>query len=406
MRVIVHDFSGHPFQAELSRQLATNGNEVEHVFSGQYESGKGHLAVGPDDAAGLSFRGITLDMPFEKYSPISRLKFERAYAKAWIKQLKESPVDCIVACNIPLTTLFRFARFAKKRGQTWVFWHQDIYSFALSDELRRKVPRPFSSLGAKFLVWMEKYCARNANHVVAIGPAFEEIYDDWGVPSDRVSVIPNWAPLAEVFPVPRDNPQAANIFTTERLRLLYAGTIGRKHNPQLLVELLHSAAAASIDVELTIVSQGEAADDLAKMAADDPSLAMRVLPFQDAEILPQVLGSADVLVALLEPDATRFSIPSKVLTYMAAGRPILGLMPSDNPAALDITATGGFVAEPTKAGAHASTAWLAELANGTTSIREIGERTRSVAEQKFDVESVAHEFGSIMSGSNEAVSQR
>ena len=94
MRVIVHDFSGHPFQAELSRQLASNGNEVEHVFSGQYESGKGHLAVGPDDAAGLSFRGITLDMPFEKYSPISRLKFERAYAKAWIKQLKESaPVD-------------------------------------------------------------------------------------------------------------------------------------------------------------------------------------------------------------------------------------------------------------------------------------------------------------------------
>ena len=72
-----------------------------------------------------------------------------------------------------------------------------------------------------------------------------------------------------------------------------------------------------------------------------------MLPFQPAEDLPSVLSSADVLVALLEPDATKFSIPSKVLSYMAAGRPIVGLMPSDNPAAADITDCGGMVTDPT-----------------------------------------------------------
>lgn len=164
-----------------------------------------------------------------------------------------------------------------------------------------------------------------------------------------------------------------------------------------MVELLQSAAAASVDVEMTIVSQGVAADDLTQMAADEPDLAMRVLPFQAAEVLPHVLGSADVLVALLEPDATRFSIPSKVLTYMAAGRPILGLMPTDNPAAEDITATGGFVDAPTAAGANAAAHWLAELAGHPDAVQEIGERARKVAEQKFDVAAVTREFEGIMS---------
>ena len=63
---------------------------------------------------------------------------------------------------------------------------------------------------------------------------------------------------------------------------------------------------------------------------------MRLLPFQPAEQLSEVLGSGDVLVALLEPGASKFSIPSKVLSYLAAGRPVLGIMPADNPAAVDI----------------------------------------------------------------------
>ena len=33
MHIQVHDFSGHPFQAELSRELATRGHSVDHVYS-------------------------------------------------------------------------------------------------------------------------------------------------------------------------------------------------------------------------------------------------------------------------------------------------------------------------------------------------------------------------------------
>lgn len=398
MLVILHDFSGHPFQAELSRQLADDGYTVDHVFSEQYVSGKGHLSRQPGDSEGLTFTAIDMGTPFEKYSPLKRLRFERAYAKEWIRRLKESPADCVIACNLPLIALARFARYARKQKLPWILWHQDIYSFALRDELRRKLPRPIAAIGGRYLIRMEARCARAARHVVAIGDAFEGVYTSWKIPPERVSVIPNWAPLDKVFPVARDNPRSASLFGAagERLRLLYAGTLGRKHNPLLLVELLDAAEERGTPASLVVVSEGEAADDLAAMATKRPDLQLSVLPFQPAADLPDVLGSADVLVALLEEDATMFSIPSKVLTYMAAGRPILGLMPADNPAAMDITSSGGFVAEPRSSGARSSAAWIQSLHADPALVASVGRQTRAVAEEKFDVVKVGNQFAEII----------
>ena len=397
MRIVLHDFSGHPFQAELSRKLASRGHTVEHVFSEQYVSGKGHLEREDGDADTLTFTGITLGRPFKKYSPLSRLRFERAYARHWIKRLETQQVDRVVACNIPLFALVLFARYARRRRLPWVYWHQDIYSFAIADEIRRRLPGPVAAVGVRFIIGLEKWCARRAAHLVAIGPAFTEVYDEWGIEPSRASVIPNWAPLQDVYPVERDNRRTADLFDADAdLRLLYAGTLGRKHNPLLLVDLLRTIRATGIEAALTVVSEGEPADELAAIARREPGLSMRVLPFQPADDLPEVLGSADVLVALLEPDATKFSIPSKVLSYMAAGRPVLGLMPGDNPAAIDIHASGGFVTEPTSEAAERATTWLVDLAKDPEAVEVIGRRTRVVAEQKFEAESIADSFEAVI----------
>lgn len=396
MKVTVHDFSGHPFQAELSRKLAGAGHQVEHLSSVQYVSGKGHLERQPGDSTDLVFTGISVDVPFKKYSPLARGRFERRYARAWIKRLKADPPEIVVACNLPLISMFLFARYARRVGLPFVMWHQDVYSSGLADELRRKFPWPVARLGGSVFEKMEAYCARNAAHVVAIGDAFQELYPTWNVASENVSVIHNWAPLDKIYPVGRTNRLSGLLFDDETsLRLVYAGTIGRKHNPQLLIDLLRTALDNGIPVALAVISQGEAADDLAGYGRAQ-GLPLRVLPFQPADNLPDVLSSADVLVALLEPDATRFSIPSKVLSYMAAGRPILGLMPRDNPAAADILQTGGHVAAPDSDGAKRCVAWLSELHQDRDLVVSIGRRSREIAEQKFDINKVAGQFERIL----------
>ncbi len=394
--VVVHDFSGHPFQAELSRKLSERGFAVEHLSASQYVSGKGHLERQSGDAATLTFVSISLHQPFRKYAPMSRLRWERAYGRAWVEKLRQSRPTAVIACNLPLFSLWEFARHARRAELPWIMWHQDIYSHGMAGELSRRFPRPIARLGARLLSAIEARIVRSASHVVAIGDAFTKVYDEWGVHPDRVDVVPNWAPLDKIYPVERSNRRSSLLFPDNPdFRLVYAGTLGRKHNPVLLPHLVEQLRARGVDAQLAVVSEGEGAELVASSAAAAAG-NVTILGFQPADDLPEVLGSADVLVALLEPDATMFSIPSKVLSYMAAGRPIVGLIPADNPAAIDIVAAGGFVAKPDAIGITSAADWLVALAADRGRITAIGAATRERAEQQFDAEQVGDRFATMI----------
>lgn len=63
MRLNIHDFSGHPFQVQLSRELAGRGHFVVHGFSPQFVTGRGRLELEPTDPENLRIEGITCSRP-------------------------------------------------------------------------------------------------------------------------------------------------------------------------------------------------------------------------------------------------------------------------------------------------------------------------------------------------------
>ncbi|MFZ3415724.1 glycosyltransferase [Arthrobacter sp. 3Tela_A] len=397
MRLQVHDFSGHPFQAELSRELAARGHSVDHVYSAQYSSGKGVLERTDSDPALLSFSPLDSGTPFQKYSALGRLKFEQAYARTWLEHNRRSAPECIVACNVPLFALDQFRRAAVRSRQPWLLWHQDLFSNAISEELARRLPAPAAGSGSALVRRIEAGIVRSASQVVAIGEEFRLAYRRWGLDTGHVSVIPNWAPLEEIVPRPRSNAwAAANLPAEPELRLLYAGTLGRKHNPLLLSDLLRSALAAGLPARLIVASEGEGIEMLRADLLKDPDLPVTLLPFQPAADLPDMLGSADVLVTILEPEASRFSIPSKVLSSLAAGRPLLGLMPEDNPAAADILAAEGYVGPPTEFGVAGAVVWLRSLNQDPAAAERLGAKGRELAESRFGIVPIADRFEAVL----------
>jgi glycosyltransferase involved in cell wall biosynthesis len=101
-----------------------------------------------------------------------------------------------------------------------------------------------------------------------------------------------------------------------------------------------------------------------------------------------------VLTAVIERDAGAFSVPSKVLSYLCAGRPILLAAPGANLVAKTVTTIGaGSVADPDD-----QNAWLAAAANliAEPALRaRMGAAGRAYAEANFDLDRVADRFEAI-----------
>jgi glycosyltransferase involved in cell wall biosynthesis len=214
-----------------------------------------------------------------------------------------------------------------------------------------------------------------------------------------VRVIPNWAPLDELVPGERDNAWSRRQnLPAEPIRIMYAGTLGRKHNPLLLLELLNAVRAHGADAMLIVVSEGVGADDLKAAAGERPDV--RFLGYQRAEEMSDVLASADVMVALLEPDAAAFSVPSKVLSYLSAGRPTIALVPDGNPCADDVRAAGGCVSTPDASGARAAADWLTGTASDRAELSTLGQKARTLATQRFDMDRIGSEFEAVFAAAS------
>lgn len=403
MRLNIHDFSGHPFQVQLSRELAARGHEVVHGYSTQFVTGRGRLEVERDDPATLRIEGLACDRPMIKYSPVGRLRFELAYAAAWRAALERDPADVVVACNVPMFALDRMRRYFAEAEQPWVLWHQDLYSLGVGAEMSRKLPGVLAGTARGYAERIERAQVAEAHGVVAITDAMPEQYRRWGV-HRPVAVIPNWAPLDDIAPGPRDNPWArAHDLPDGPLRLMYAGTLGRKHNPLLLLQLLDAVQARGVDAVLIVASEGVGVNELATAARGRPDV--RLVGYQPAESFGEMLASADAVIALLEPDAAKFSVPSKVLSYLSAGRPIVGLMPKHNPAAADVAEAGGFVGTPTARGIVAASGWLQQNWSSGR-LAALGTRARTLAELRFDVSRIADRFETVLDGALVAAGAR
>jgi glycosyltransferase involved in cell wall biosynthesis len=390
LRVVVHDYVGHPFQAQLARALAARGHDVLHLHCASFVTGKGRVERVDGDPPGLEFGVVTLEGEFAKYDVPRRLAQEVRSGRDLSRRLAGFRPDVVLSSNAPLVVQAMLQRWCRRNGVGFVFWQQDVISAAARRVLGRR--SPIVGAGAESAVAiLERRLLRASDAVVVISDDFVPLLRRWGVEESRITVIENWGTLDELPPLPRDNDWSREQGLEGSFVLLYSGTLGFKHDPGLLLELARWARGA--DALVVVVSEGQGADWLAREGAGES--ALRLLPYQLYERLPEVLASADVLIALLEPDAGAFSVPSKVLTYLCAARPLLVSVAGDNLAARVVERSGGGVVVPPQ-DSEALVAAAGALQADAGQRAELGRRGRSYAETTFDIARIADRFEQIL----------
>jgi glycosyltransferase involved in cell wall biosynthesis len=392
LRILLHDYAGHPFQAQLSRALARRGHSVLHLHAAFFQTPKGRLARAPEDPSTFAVEGLELGAPFAKYRFLRRRAQERAYGKLLARRAAAWVPDLVLAANTPLDSLRELQEWCRALHIPFIFWLQDIYSLAIDRILRRKIG-PLAAPIAGHYRAIERRIARDSDALVLISEDFRPTLDAWGVPPGRISVIENWAPRDELPALPRDNAWSREHGLADKLVLLYAGTLGLKHNPALLAALAERFAARP-EIALVVVSEGPGAEWLAARQSAGALANLRILPFQPYQRLPEMLASGDVLLAVLEAEAGAFAVPSKVLSYFCAGRPLLAAIPSANLAARLIRRERvGLVVEPDNAGGFVMAA--ERLVNDAALRAWFGQNALDYAGKTFDIEAIVARFEAV-----------
>jgi colanic acid biosynthesis glycosyl transferase WcaI len=395
VRIIVHDYVGHPFQVQLSRELAARGHDVLHLYNASFVTPRGELTRRSADPANFNVAGIELSRVVPKTSFVRRFRLESEYGHKLVTACRAFRPDVVLSANTPSVPQYGLARWCSRRGVRLVSWIQDIYGLATYRLLSRKLPGIGHAAG-RFFIALDKSSARRSDAIVVITSDFTDMLTAWGVDASRIHVIHNWAPLESLPLRPCENAWASQHGLGSGVRFIYSGTLAMKHNPALLLELARLLDRDRTG-ELLVVSEGAGVEWLADQASREGLSSLRCLGFQPFEALPDVMGSADVLVAILEPDAGVFSVPSKVLSYLCAGRPVLLAVPKENLAAKIVVECGaGPVVEPTDIrGFRTEAQHLIESPH----LRErCGEEARQYAESNFDIQRIGDRFETILRG--------
>jgi colanic acid biosynthesis glycosyl transferase WcaI len=224
---------------------------------------------------------------------------------------------------------------------------------------------------------LERFVYMRSDQITVISQGFVDNLLDKGVPKSKLRLLPNWVDVGRFVVLPDDRVRAAFGATNGQTLVVHAGNMGAKQGLETLVE----AAALDESVAIALIGDGSQRRDLEGRATRLGLKNLKFLPLQSD--LPAALAAADVLVLSQQRRVIDSVAPSKLLSYMAAGKPIVAAVNELSEAARIIySARCGVVVAPEQPSALVSA--IHELRSRPEHGRRFGEAGRAYASAQFD----------------------
>jgi colanic acid biosynthesis glycosyl transferase WcaI len=391
-RVLIHDFGGFAFPAQLGRELARRGHHVKLLYSDLDIRG-GRLSPRMGDPETFSVSAVSIGQPFRKNELLRRAAQEFAYARVLRREVSRFAPEVLFNTNGTMIISLWLGRYALARGLAYVHWMQDIHTHTIGYVLKDRFGR-LGKLGQDVIRHIERDIVVNAAAVIVISDDFKDQLAVYGMRPGALFTIPNWMPCDEIAPLPKNNEFARAFGLAETFNVIYAGLLGHKHDIMPFVALAEACRDLH-DLRLVIVGRGFGVERLRQMRQARGLANLVLIDWQPHERLPRVLASGDLLMAAITPQASSSSVPSKILAYLCAGRAVLAVVPQDNLGRRVVEeASAGVGADP---GDHCRLIALVRAFHGEPRhLAEFAERARCYAEGAFAIGPIADRFESII----------
>jgi colanic acid biosynthesis glycosyl transferase WcaI len=241
----------------------------------------------------------------------------------------------------------------------------------------------------------ERLVYRMVDRIVVIGEQFRGNLLAKDVKPELIAVIPDWVDLENIKPLPADRDVRAHLAGSEvGFLVLHAGTMAEKQGLQTVVEaageLAHERAICTV-----LVGEGPTRARLEAAIKERHLENIRLLPLQPQKYFPKMLAAADALLLNQRAGVVDAVVPSKLLKYMAAGRPVVAAVSENSVAARLIVEAGCGIVVPPENPAHLAAA-IQQLCSYPDLRRKLGQSGRSYAEAQFSKERILARWDQLL----------
>lgn len=276
------------------------------------------------------FHGIkVIHVPQKKYKSalLRMLGFVYWHFLSFVIMLFKKKISVILSPSPPLTIGIINIIAAKLKGCKVIYNVQEIYPDFLIQQKELK-----SGFIINFLSWLERFVYNKSDAVTTIDAIFyNTIVNRFKDPS-KLHIISNFVDTDLYKPIDKaqlklntklfpDNPSV--------LKLMYAGNIGFAQDWDPLIAV--AKALRDSPVEFFIVGEGAMKNSLSEQISEQGLAKVHLLPYQSRELMPSLIGYADLHFIFMTNEMEKHGFPSKVYTIMACAKPMLISSGKDTP---------------------------------------------------------------------------
>lgn len=368
---------------ELAEDLATAGHSVTVLTTTPYYN--------PDAAAATRQPLSRSWIPFMRKSrlgevrvwhvvvpPRSKSLTVRACAWAWYHAMSTlvafglPRVDAVLACSPPLTIGLSAWLIGLRHQAPFVYNVQELYP---DIAVRLGVLR--NRLLLKALYGLERFIYKRAAVVTAIAPGMRRRLLEKGVPENKALLVPNFVDLAQLRPLPKENPFALEHALADRFVVSYAGNLGLAQGLETFLDAARLLREEH-DIRFVLMGEGVLKEALRQRVRDEALDNVLFLPYQPFERMSEIYGASDLNLVPLAPEAGGDALPSKVYRILACGRPILALAEEGSDLAAFVAETGCGIVVPPGRPTELAEALKAAATDGGALAEKVRQRAPSV----------------------------
>lgn len=300
----------------IAKKLVDDGHEVL-IMSSQpsYKSGaSSNYQPSVEKIDGMTVHRIALFHEQGRHVIFRLLNMIYFPLRILLFSVLKGKFDVIMASTAPPVVVgFAAALGSKMTGSEFFYHCMDIHP-----EIGRISGEFKHPLVFKILQKLDNISCRWANKVIVLSEDMKKsLLARTGYNRDNIQIINNFSMPYHGL---SQDVSSDLIKGFDKFRVIFAGNVGRFQGLDAFVDAMEKLAHRTL-IELVFVGEGSALSTLKKRASGATNI--KFFPHQTVDVARKMIADSDLGIVSLSPEIYQYAYPSKTMTYLDEGCPLL-----------------------------------------------------------------------------------